>query len=100
MTGLLERKYESKDRFTFIKSNERDEYGRELHLFHDKKNGIDFIVKSWIERNMIPFIPIIFNGQYWQGMKGCIVLQTEKTRIQNDIKELERMINVSIPKSQ
>ena len=37
LTGLLERKYESKDRFTFIKSIERDEYGRELHLFHDKK---------------------------------------------------------------
>jgi len=66
LTGLLEKQYESKDRFTFMKSIERDEYERESYLFHDKKNDIDFIVKSWVERNMVPFIPIISKEQYWK----------------------------------
>ena len=74
LIGLLEKQYESKDRFTFIKSIERDEYKRELYLFHDKKHGIDFIVKSWVETHMVPFIPIISKGQYWEEFLNTSII--------------------------
>jgi hypothetical protein len=75
LTGLLNKQYESKGRFTFVKTISKGENQRDTFMFHDKERDIDFIVESWVSSAAAPLIiPVITFEQHWRDYLNTAII--------------------------
>jgi hypothetical protein len=78
----------SKDKFLQDYWITRTELNRELEFVIDRHSIHSFEVIQIKTKRWMP----VFIFAYKQGMKWCLVFQTELSRIKNDIKELEKLL--------
>jgi len=77
LTKLLEEKYNSKGRFSYKETIEENKY-----LFHDKKRGVDFTVRTWTQWNGAPLIPYRVNTREWSEQLKFAVEDSYQEQVQ------------------